>query len=75
VNYSTAVCNKVDHFNKKLARETCYGADEHTCRIADFPSKLAALECKAWGISYDKQVMMVKRHYANKYAWLFKYFL
>lgn len=75
VNYSVALCNRVDHFCKRLARETCYGAEEKVCRIADFPATVAALETRSWGISYDKQPMMVKRHYANKYAWLFKYFL
>lgn len=75
VHYSVAVCNKVDHFCKRLAREQCFRTEGKTCKIPDFPSVLAAIECKAWGISYDKQEMLVKRFYANKYAWLFKYFL
>ena len=75
VNYTVAVCNKVDHFCKRLGREQCYVAEEKTCKVTDFPAVIAALECRAWGISYDRQPMVVKRHYANKYAWLFKYFL
>lgn len=75
VHYSVAVCNKADHFCKRLAREQCFRTEGKTCKISEFPSILAALECKAWGISYDKQEMLVKRFYANKYAWLFKYFL
>lgn len=75
VHYSVAVCNKVDHFCKRLAREQCFRTEGKTCKISEFPALMAALECKAWGISYDKQEMLVKRFYANKYAWLFKYFL
>lgn len=75
VHYSIALCNPVDHFCKRLAREQCFRVEGKQCKVGEFPAVLAALECRAWGISYDKQPMMVKRHYANKYAWLFKYFL
>jgi hypothetical protein len=71
VSYSVAMCSKHDHFCKAKAREVCFNAAEQVCRIVDFPSVLSNLDYGIGGL----QSNYMRQLFANKYTWVWKYFL
>lgn len=79
VTFAVTFCSKKDTFNRRAARDACtvwcVNGETVTCRVVDFPMELAKIYSKCFGYAFDKYSVKVKRTFANKFAWVWKYFL
>lgn len=64
-------CSKEDTFCKRVGREEADRSEPNVIPVSHVPTYLAGLDAKVYGVNLKH----VKQYQANKFAWVWKYFL